>query len=91
MAPEEPGPNDAESRREELARQFEEILKPLSDLELEVIDMRFGMFDGQTHTLQETAEHFGLTPERISQIEANALRKIRHPHDDATLAAMVRW
>jgi RNA polymerase primary sigma factor len=51
----------------------------LSDREREVLEMRFGLNDGQDHTLEEVGKHFGVTRERIRQIEAKALRKLRHP------------
>ena len=42
--------------------------------------MRFGMYDGRTHTLEEVGQNFGVTRERIRQIEAKAIRKLRHPN-----------
>ncbi|MEO0563784.1 MAG: sigma-70 family RNA polymerase sigma factor, partial [Chloroflexota bacterium] len=51
----------------------------LSDREREVLEMRFGLIDGQDNTLEEVGKHFGVTRERIRQIEAKALRKLRHP------------
>ncbi|MEO1444372.1 MAG: sigma factor-like helix-turn-helix DNA-binding protein, partial [Chloroflexota bacterium] len=44
-----------------------------------VLEMRFGLIDGQDNTLEEVGKHFGVTRERIRQIEAKALRKLRHP------------
>ena len=52
----------------------------LTERESKVLDMRFGITDGCAHTLEEIGEHFGVTRERIRQIEAKALRKIRHPN-----------
>jgi RNA polymerase primary sigma factor len=73
-----PGPVDAASRqllREELG----DILESLSKRERDVLTMRFGLKDGQSHTLEEVGQAFGVTRERIRQIEAKALRKLRHP------------
>ena len=50
-----------------------------SGLEERIIKMRFGLEDGTEHTLEEVGEKFGVTRERIRQIEAKALRKLRHP------------
>ncbi|MER3513854.1 MAG: RNA polymerase sigma factor RpoD, partial [Chloroflexota bacterium] len=47
--------------------------------ERDVLEMRFGLKDGQDHTLEEVGQYFGVTRERIRQIEAKALRKLRHP------------
>jgi RNA polymerase primary sigma factor len=62
-----------------LKEQVRDLLSGLSDREREVLEMRFGLKDGQDHTLEEVGRHFGVTRERIRQIEAKALRKLRHP------------
>jgi RNA polymerase primary sigma factor len=72
------GPVDAASRQL-LKEQIRSALGVLSDREREVLQMRFGLMDGQDHTLEEVGKHFGVTRERIRQIEAKALRKLRHP------------
>jgi RNA polymerase primary sigma factor len=54
-------------------------LSVLTDREREVLQMRFGLLDGMDHTLEEVGQHFKVTRERIRQIEAKALRKLRHP------------
>ncbi len=72
------GPVDAASRQL-LKEQIRSALGVLSDREREVLEMRFGLTDGQDHTLEEVGKHFGVTRERIRQIEAKALRKLRHP------------
>lgn len=72
------GPMDAASRQL-LKEQIRSALGVLSDREREVLEMRFGLADGQDHTLEEVGKHFGVTRERIRQIEAKALRKLRHP------------
>jgi RNA polymerase primary sigma factor len=71
-------PLDATSRRL-LREQLESILNQLSKREREVLEMRFGLKDGRYHTLEEVGKAFGLTRERIRQIEGAALRKLRHP------------
>ena len=75
----EPGPVDAASKQL-LKEQVRSILGSLSDREREVLEMRFGLKDGQSHTLEEVGQFFGVTRERIRQIEAKALRKLRHPY-----------
>lgn len=73
-----PGPVDAASRQL-LKEQIRSALGVLSEREREVLELRFGLVDGQDHTLEEVGKHFGVTRERIRQIEAKALRKLRHP------------
>ncbi|MEL6151540.1 MAG: sigma-70 family RNA polymerase sigma factor, partial [Chloroflexota bacterium] len=73
-----PGPVDAASKQL-LKEQLRSALGVLSDREREVLEMRFGLIDGQDNTLEEVGKHFGVTRERIRQIEAKALRKLRHP------------
>jgi RNA polymerase primary sigma factor len=73
-----PEPDDATSKlllREQMGR----ILGSLNDRERRVLEMRFGLKDGQGRTLEEVGQAFGVTRERIRQIEAKALRKLRHP------------
>mgnify|MGYP005841367461 CR=1 FL=1 len=72
------GPVDA-AARQLLKEQVRGALAALSEREREVLEMRFGLQDGQEHTLEEVGRHFGVTRERIRQIEAKALRKLRHP------------
>ena len=62
-----------------LREQLEEMLDDLSDREREVLRLRFGLEDGHAHTLEDVGKRFGVTRERIRQIEAKALRKLRHP------------
>lgn len=73
-----PGPVDAASKQL-LKEQLHEILTSLSERERRVLEMRFGLTDGQGRTLEEVGSEFGVTRERIRQIEAKALRKLRHP------------
>ena len=73
-----PGPADATSNAL-LAEALQEILGTLTEREADVLRMRFGMYDGRTHTLEEVGQIFGVTRERIRQIENKALRKLRHP------------
>ncbi len=72
------GPVDAASNQL-LKEQVQSILGSLSKREREVLEMRFGLEDGQGRTLEEVGREFGVTRERIRQIEAKALRKLRHP------------
>jgi RNA polymerase primary sigma factor len=72
------GPVDAASKQL-LKEQLNEILTSLSERERRVLEMRFGLNDGQGRTLEEVGSAFGVTRERIRQIEAKALRKLRHP------------
>jgi RNA polymerase primary sigma factor len=73
-----PAPAEAASRQL-LKEQVQNALSILTDREREVLEMRFGLKDGQDHTLEEVGQHFRVTRERIRQIEAKALRKLRHP------------
>jgi RNA polymerase primary sigma factor len=65
--------------REMLREQVQHALEALSDRERDVLELRFGLKDGKEHTLEEVSRHFDVTRERIRQIEAKALRKLRHP------------
>jgi RNA polymerase primary sigma factor len=62
-----------------LREQIEEALKSLTEREAKVLKMRFGLGDGNEHTLEEVGQQFKVTRERIRQIEAKALRKLKHP------------
>ena len=73
-----PGPVDATSNAM-LSEALTEILGTLTEREADVLRMRFGMYDGRTHTLEEVGQTFGVTRERIRQIENKAIRKLRHP------------
>jgi RNA polymerase primary sigma factor len=73
-----PGPVDQASRQL-LKEQMQDVLDGLGAREREVLELRFGLRDGQTRTLEEVGQAFGVTRERIRQIEAKALRKLRHP------------
>jgi len=73
-----PEPDDAASKQL-MAEQLRIILNSLNRRERQVLEMRFGLKDGQSHTLEEVGQAFGVTRERIRQIEAKALRKLRHP------------
>jgi RNA polymerase primary sigma factor len=65
--------------REMLREQVQHALEALSDREREVLELRFGLRDGKEHTLEEVSRYFNVTRERVRQIEAKALRKMRHP------------
>ena len=71
-------PLDAASR-EMLREQVQHALAALSERERQVLELRFGLVDGKDHTLEEVSRYFKVTRERIRQIEAKALRKLRHP------------
>jgi RNA polymerase primary sigma factor len=71
-------PMDA-AAREMLRDQVQSALGALSERERQVLELRFGLIDGKDHTLEEVSNYFNVTRERIRQIEAKALRKLRHP------------
>lgn len=73
-----PEPVDA-AAKELLKEQVENALAVLSERERQVLEMRFGLLDGKDYTLEEVGKYFNVTRERIRQIEAKALRKLRHP------------
>jgi RNA polymerase primary sigma factor len=72
-----------------LQEQTESLLKTLTPREERVIKMRFGLEDGSEHTLEEVGQSFAVTRERIRQIEAKALRKLRHPSRSRNLRAFL--
>ena len=74
-----PAPADAASFQL-LKEQVAEVLHTLTDRESRVLQLRFGLEDGRSRTLEEVGREFGVTRERIRQIEAKALRKLRHPN-----------
>ena len=68
-----------EAGRQLLRRELFSVLKSLTPREERVIALRFGLEDGRAHTLEELGKEFNVTRERVRQIEAKALRKLRHP------------
>ena len=75
---ESPAPQDAAAYTL-LREQLEEVMKTLTPREAKVLKLRFGLEDGKSRTLEEVGKEFNVTRERIRQIEAKALRKLRHP------------
>ena len=73
MSPEEYATNEI------LKEEIRSVLMTLQEREQEVLELRFGLIDGTSHTLEEVGKRFNVTRERIRQIEAKALRKLRHP------------
>ena len=73
-----PAPSDA-ATSQLLKEQISQVLHTLTDREARVLELRFGLNDGKSRTLEEVGREFGVTRERIRQIEAKALRKLRHP------------
>jgi RNA polymerase primary sigma factor len=72
-----------------LKEMTEQVLNMLTPREERVIKLRFGLEDGTEHTLEEVGQKFGVTRERIRQIEAEALRKLRHPSRSRQLRAFL--
>jgi RNA polymerase primary sigma factor len=72
-----------------LREQTAQVLKTLTPREEKIIKMRFGLEDGSEHTLEEVGQNFAVTRERIRQIEAKALRKLRHPSRSHRLRAFL--
>ena len=68
-----------EAGRQLLHRELLNVLKSLTPREERVITLRFGLEDGRSRTLEELGREFNVTRERVRQIEAKALRKLRHP------------
>jgi RNA polymerase primary sigma factor len=66
--------------QEELQDRVEHLLSDLDPRERQIVELRFGLQDGSTHTLEEVGKHFHLTKERIRQIEHGAIKKLRHRH-----------
>jgi RNA polymerase primary sigma factor len=77
-------PMDA-AARDILRDQVRDSLSALSERERQVLELRFGLIDGKDHTLEEVSQYFDVTRERIRQIEAKALRKLRHPSRSSDL------
>jgi RNA polymerase primary sigma factor len=72
-----------------LSGQTQEVLESLTERETKVLKLRFGIGDGRDHTLEEVGQQFEVTRERIRQIEAKALRKLRHPTRSKKLKSFV--
>ena len=68
-----------EAGRQMLHRELTSVLSSLTDREQRVLSLRFGLEDGRPRTLEELGQEFHVTRERVRQIEAKALRKLRHP------------
>ena len=68
-----------EADKEVLREEIKNSLSLLSERERQVMELRYGLIDGQAHSLEEISQYFNVTRERIRQIEAKALRKLRHP------------
>ncbi|MBQ9483842.1 MAG: sigma-70 family RNA polymerase sigma factor, partial [Ruminiclostridium sp.] len=78
--PDEEAPAPAEAASQMLLKeQLDEVLGTLTEREGKVLRLRFGLDDGRQRTLEEVGKEFNVTRERIRQIEAKALRKLRHP------------
>jgi RNA polymerase primary sigma factor len=84
-----PAPTDVAYQRL-LREALEEVMTALSPREARILRLRFGLKDGRFHTLEEVGEKFGLTRERIRQIEHQALDRLRHPHRSKQLRDYLR-
>ncbi|MFA4830285.1 MAG: sigma-70 family RNA polymerase sigma factor, partial [Thermodesulfovibrionales bacterium] len=69
----------SDAERNEISEQMQQVLKTLTPKEERVIRMRFGIGAERDHTLEEVGRHLSITRERVRQIEAKALRKLKHP------------
>lgn len=76
--PVEADPTD-DIHKKELHEALDRVLSTLTDRERQILEMRFGLMDGNTHTLEEVGKSLHITRERVRQIEAKAIRKLRHP------------
>jgi len=83
-----PGP-DENIDSVELRKQIEEMLDSLTGREAEILKLHFGLFDGNEHTLQEIADEKQVSGERVRQIEAKALRKLKHPSRSKRLRSFI--
>ncbi|MDZ4763424.1 MAG: sigma-70 family RNA polymerase sigma factor [Chloroflexota bacterium] len=73
-------PSPVQSAYDKILREkIEHLLNTLTPREAHILQLRFGLLNGRSHTLEEVGQHFGLTRERIRQIEGRALRRLRHP------------
>jgi len=72
-----------------LKENLDHVLGTLNERERRIVEMRFGLLDGYGRTLEELGKHYKLTRERIRQIEAKALRKLRHPSRSRRLRAFL--
>ncbi|MDX2272820.1 MAG: sigma-70 family RNA polymerase sigma factor [Cyanobacteriota bacterium] len=78
-------PLEAQLDGKMLSTQMDEVLTQLTPREQEIIKLRYGLQDGHNHTLSEIGQRFGLSRERVRQIQAKAMRKLRHPRRQAML------
>jgi RNA polymerase primary sigma factor len=86
---EAPAPSDVASQHL-LAEKIEDVLFTLSPREARILRLRFGLQDGHSYTLEEVGQRFGLTRERIRQIQSEALKKLRHPRRTRKLRSHLR-
>jgi RNA polymerase primary sigma factor len=75
--------------RANLREKIKKVLKNLTERETKILEMRYGLVDGQEHTLEEVGEKFNVTRERIRQIELKAIRKLQHPSLSRTLKSFI--